>query len=70
MTEQQSEYLAYLLRLWRCSDKEKTVWRASLQNSQTRERVGFASLDDLFHYLREYTNAVSVENGQKGGEHR
>ena len=68
MAEEQPIYLAYLLRLWRVTDNGKPVWRASLQDPQTRERVGFASLDDLLHFLRECTGAASVETGKEGGE--
>ena len=61
MTEkQQSDYLAYLLRLWRVSGgkeaqsgDQEPVWRATLESAQTRERLGFDSLDALCRYLRE-----------------
>ena len=50
------DYFSYLLRLWR--EVEGTaVWRASLQDPRTGERVGFASLDDLFKYLRHQVEA-------------
>jgi hypothetical protein len=51
MAEKGSRYYAYLLRLWQNGDEEK-VWRASLESPKTRERRGFASLEDLFGYLR------------------
>lgn len=59
MTREQSNYLSYLLRLWQANDKEKVVWRASLQSSRTHEQRGFADLDELFKFLREQTNATS-----------
>jgi hypothetical protein len=46
-------YRAYLLRLW-VSDSEtsdKAGWRASLEDSHTGERLGFASLEQLFAFL-------------------
>ena len=50
------DYFSYLLRLWR--EVEGTaVWRASLQDPRTGERVGFATLDDLFKYLRHQVEA-------------
>ena len=50
------DYFSYLLRLWR--EVEGTaVWRASLQDPRTGERVGFASLDDMFKYLRHQVEA-------------
>lgn len=53
-TREQSDYLSYLLRLWRVSEEE-TAWRVSLESSHTGERKGFASLDDLFSFLRGQT---------------
>jgi hypothetical protein len=61
-TREQPDYLSYLLRLWRVSGdggthrKEKTVWRASLESPHTGERMGFASLDALFAFLRQQTS--------------
>ena len=65
--EEQPDYRSYLLRLWRGSGCEeshsedgefpcaggKVVWRASLESVCTGERRSFASLDDLFDFLRE-----------------
>ena len=52
MCEQRREYVAYLLRMWRARKGTKWSWRASLERVQTGERKGFASLEDLFAYLR------------------
>jgi hypothetical protein len=63
MDGKQSNYFSYLLRLWRedavpqCPDR-KTIWLASLESSLTGERQGFASLDDLFAFLRRETGTV------------
>ena len=52
------DYVSYLLRMWRDSANEgaaplnEAPWRASLQSPGTGDRVGFASLDDLFAFLR------------------
>lgn len=44
---------SFLLRLW-CSDAEgATCWQASLEDSHTGERIGFANLELLFAYLME-----------------
>ena len=65
-TGEQPDYLSFLLRLWRMSggegaqhDAEATVWRASLQDTLTSERVNFSSLDDLVAYLRQRMGVVS-----------
>jgi hypothetical protein len=48
----QERALAYVLRLWRVTDGELSVWRASLQDIRTGERRGFAGLDGACRYLR------------------
>ena len=69
MVEKRSDYISYLLRLWRANgDKaqgrdEKVVWRVSLEDAHTGERRGFASLDELFDFLRRRIGGVSVVNG-------
>ncbi len=49
------DYVAYLLRLWREKGGESSRWRASLQDPHSGERVGFASIEELFLYLRRET---------------
>ena len=44
---EQSEYLSYLLRVWRVRGEDKAVWRASLESSLTGKVHGFNSLDDI-----------------------
>lgn len=54
--KQQPGYVSYLLRLWRESaGEQRDIWRASLESTRTGELRGFASLDELFDYLRELT---------------
>jgi hypothetical protein len=54
--KERSDYVSYLLRLWRESDSEQeAVWRASLESTRTGELKAFASLDELFDHLRERT---------------
>ena len=55
-----NDYLAFLLRLW---DEEGTVsWRFTLENVHTGEQIGFATLEKLFAFLRQYTKAAPSEN--------
>ena len=54
-TQGRRHYLSYLLRLWR-PNADRTVWRASLENSRGGEPIGFASLEALFAFLREQTD--------------
>ncbi len=51
-------YLSYLLRLWQTADGETQLWRASLEQPGSGERVHFASLEKLVAYLeREMAQA-------------
>jgi hypothetical protein len=74
VSEQESGYLSYLLRLWQenkrvpgCpGGKERrhhtavnAVWRVSLESSLTGSVHGFASLDDAVAFLRRQTGEVS-----------
>jgi hypothetical protein len=60
-TRNQKDYVSYMLRMWRDrgdegpSRSEEAPWRASLQDPHSGERVGFASLEDLFGFLRRET---------------
>jgi hypothetical protein len=47
------EYMAYLLRLWR--ENRDGPWRALLENPNTKERIGFANLNELVEFLENKT---------------
>ena len=66
MSGQKRRYTSYLLRLWPVADKSDLVWRASLESSGTGERWGFASLDELFAFLRQQTTGASDSSASKG----
>jgi hypothetical protein len=75
MTKERPDYVSYLLRLWRENDEgqnahsaTRQIWRASLESSRTGELWGFASLRDLFAFLRRQTGAV--EEGDEKTSHR
>jgi hypothetical protein len=63
--KEQPDYLAYQLRLWRVCDGGRVAWRVSLKSAKTREGRGFASLDDLFDFLRQQ---AGVSPGPGGDE--
>ena len=46
---------SYLLRLWCADEPGGFNWQASLEIPKTSERIGFASLEDLFTYLMDLT---------------
>jgi hypothetical protein len=73
MDKEQPDYLSYLLRLWRVSDEEQAVWRASLKSPHTGECRGFVSLIDLFTFLeKEVSRAAQGQAApneeKKGGD--
>jgi hypothetical protein len=49
--EKEKQYRSFLLRLWKDELNGKRNWRISLENPFTRERRGFATLEDLIKYL-------------------
>jgi hypothetical protein len=58
-------YHAYLLRLWpeHTGRKGTGDWRATLEDARTGQRLGFASLEQLFSHLMQL-----AENGASGGD--
>lgn len=54
---------AFLLRLWCVDETGCSNWRASLEIPATGKRIGFASLEQLFIYLIDYS-----ENRSDGQE--
>ena len=77
--KQRRPYRSYLLRLWQestgsASGGEPALWRASLERPQDGERLGFASLVDLFAFLESETvsgspasGPVTAQKGESGG---
>lgn len=55
MKNEPHEYYSYLLRLWKLKQKGILIWRASLENPQTKEIIGFESLENLSKYLEMLT---------------
>ncbi len=51
-------YLSFLLRLWLESGGDAPLWRVSLERPQDGERLGFASLEDLFAFLEGETRSI------------
>ena len=75
MTEPQGLYSAYLLRLWQTASAGELVYRASIEDAHSAERVGFGNLDELFSYLRAQAGQVPASRrcrwragDWKGGE--
>lgn len=70
MSKEKRRYISFLLRLFETESKGDLVWRASLERSGTEERWGFASLDELFAFLRQQTAWASDSSAGKGEARR
>jgi hypothetical protein len=53
MSNHESPYRSYLLRLWVATYDRQVVWRASLEDSRTGDRLGFSTLERLFAFLQD-----------------
>lgn len=51
---------SFLLRLWRVGQSEKASWHASIEIPETGKRIGFASLEQLFAFLIDFTEINCV----------
>jgi hypothetical protein len=58
---------SFILRLWQIqgeevqgANAEQWLWRASLDDPQTGDRVGFSNLEALFNYIREKTRLNNI----------
>lgn len=56
-------YRAFLLRLWSVEQSGQVVWRASLEDPQTGELLGFAGLALLFDFLKD--KALGADSADK-----
>jgi hypothetical protein len=55
MNSEPNHYYAYLLRLWpgNAGTEGAAGWRATLEDAHSGERLGFASLEQLFAHLMQ-----------------
>jgi hypothetical protein len=60
MSGNPATYRSYLLRLWREANHEAPVWRASLEDPISGERMGFANVGELFVFLQQVCAPVSA----------
>ncbi len=49
--------ITFLLRMWCEDDTGRSNWRASLELPETGKRIGFASLEQLFIYLIDFSES-------------
>ena len=52
-------YSAYLLRLWQSQNAQGFIWHASLESPDGSEKLNFASLQALYDFLNNKTQALN-----------
>jgi hypothetical protein len=57
MAQEPRQYHAYLLRLWWVNHNGQAGWRASLEEPHTGVRHGFATLEQLFAFIKQQTDS-------------
>lgn len=70
MPDERPHYRAYLLRLWQTTSNAQPVWRASLEDPHTGERLGFATLAQLVAFLEEQIRRTTLPEVESGYERR
>jgi hypothetical protein len=60
MNPESEEYHAFILRLWRRTEKGRQVWRASLEEPGSEKQRNFASLQSLFEFLLDHTDSPLI----------
>lgn len=55
MNTRPERYHAFLLRFWQIEQDGEETWQASLEDSRTGEKRGFASIEALVKYVWELT---------------
>jgi hypothetical protein len=61
------KYLSYLLRLWKVEENGESVWRASLEETHSGKKYGFANPESLFMFLSEQTRSYCTSNTAQQG---
>jgi hypothetical protein len=68
MNAERPAYLSYLLRLWRAPGGAGQPWRASLEDTLTGQRQGFADLDAMAAYLHVQIEEDPAPDEEPGRE--
>lgn len=61
------QYWVYLLRIWLVGNQQPPNLRVMLEDPHTHNTIGFATLDELFHYLSQLEKEVgNAKDGMVG----
>jgi hypothetical protein len=69
MNQKRSTYHSYLLRLWQETGDDPQMWRASLEDVQTRERHCFVRFEELVRFLLSQMSTGDVNVLQEEYNH-
>ena len=61
MKNNRHNHASFLLRLWRA---DSAIWLASLEDTTTGERKGFANIDLLVQFLKSLTDEAESDEGK------
>jgi hypothetical protein len=64
VSREERHALAYVLRLWRVTNGDKSVWRAALQDIRTGERHGFPGLLEAVRHLEQQMERLERDLGR------
>lgn len=65
MSSAQTNYRSYMLRLWWVKESQGYTWRASLEDVESGELSGFATLEKLIEFLQSLRE--DQEPGREAG---
>jgi hypothetical protein len=68
MSNVESDYAAYLLRLRRSDEGGQVIWRASLESAHDASRLEFGNLEALITFLRDRFGRAEQAGERKGGD--
>ena len=61
----ETEYYSFLLRLWTVNRQNgQPIWRASLQSSESGEKLVFANMAEMVDYLESLTTSPIHPGGK------
>jgi hypothetical protein len=66
ITGGEPRYRSYILRLWEIDSAGQRVWRASLQDTHSGKRLGFADLAALTAFLADQTDTTGSAAAGEG----
>ena len=64
----ETKYYSFLVRLWESENNGDSIWRISLESSESREKQYFSNLDELLCFFENLIGIPSVPRGNTEGD--